>query len=109
LSARDKVALSERERLMLAGLEASAKAEDPQLADRLKAGSRLAWLSRPPWTSRWLPVLLIVAGLGAILATVAVSIWAAGAAALVVTAGMWLAAASYRARAKAKAEVEGRS
>lgn len=106
MNARDEVALSETERLALAGLEESTRAEDPRLADRLKRGPSLGWLSRPPWSSRWLPVLLVVAGLGALLGTVAVSIWAASAAALVVTGGLWLAAEGYKSRALAKADRE---
>jgi hypothetical protein len=106
MNARDKVALSETERLALAGLEASTKAEDPRLADRLKRGPALGWVSRPPWSTWWLPPLLVVAGLAALIGTVAVSIWAASAAALVVTAGLWLAAEGISARGRAKAERE---
>jgi hypothetical protein len=104
MSARDKVALSETERLALAGLEASTRAEDPQLADRLRRGPTLVWVSRPPWNSRWLPPLIIVASLAALLGTVAVSIWAASAAALLLTAGLWLAAEGFNERTQAKAE-----
>jgi len=104
------------ERVALAGLEASAKAEDPELADRLAARPKSGWQSRLPFgrpgsattavSSKWLPALLVVAGLAASLWTVAVSTWAAGAAALVVTAGLWLAVEGYKARAKAKVDRE---
>jgi Protein of unknown function (DUF3040) len=106
MNARDKVALSETERLALAGLEASTRAEDPRLADRLRRGPTLRWMSRPPWSSWWLSVLLVVAGLGAVLGTVAVSVWAASAAAMVLTAGLWLAAEGYQTRKLAKADRE---
>ena len=106
MNARDKVALSETERLALAGLEASTRAEDPQLADRLRRGPTLRWVAQAPWSSWWLPVLLVVAGLGAVLATVSVSLWAASAAVLVLTAGLWLAAEGYRTRAQAKTDRE---
>jgi hypothetical protein len=108
MNARDKVALSDTERRALARLEASTRAEDPRLADRLRRGPTPRWMSQPPWSSWWLPALLVVAGLGALLATVAVSIWAASAAALVMTAGLLLGAEGYKARSQAKAEREGR-
>jgi len=102
LSSRDEVALSESERLALAWLEESAKAEDPRLADRLAARPGPGWLSRLPLRSKWLPPLLVVAGLVALLWTVAASTWAASAAALVVTAGLWLGVEGYKARTQAK-------
>jgi len=107
LSSRDEVALSESERLALAWLEESAKAEDPRLADRLAARRGPGWMSRLPLGSKWLPPLLIVAGLVALLLTFAASTWAASAAALVVTAGLWLGVEGYKVRAQAKAERKG--
>ena len=41
MSARDDASLTDRERAALAGLEATAAAEDPRLASRLKGSSRL--------------------------------------------------------------------
>ena len=41
MSARDDASLTDRERAAFAGLEATAAAEDPRLASRLKGSSRL--------------------------------------------------------------------
>jgi hypothetical protein len=66
MSTRDDASLTERERAALAGLEAMAAAEDPQLASRLRGSPRFHLVLRLPripdrMRSAWwgAPVLLV--------------------------------------------------
>jgi hypothetical protein len=72
MSTRDDASLTARERAALASLEASAAAEDPQLASRLRGSSRfrmIAHLPRvPAWVgSPWCAGSLVLVGLALVI------------------------------------------
>lgn len=109
MSTRDEASLTARERAMLAALEATASAEDPQLANRLKGSSRLRAAARlrvvarlprlPAWApSGWLAVPMIVVGLALVLLGLG-TVLAVGVLGLLVTAGgLGIAGGSLRRR-----------
>lgn len=103
MSARDDASLTDRERAALAGLEATAAAEDPRLASRLKGSSRLRVTTHfpgiPAWPrSRWWAGPLIVIGLVLVLVSLS-TVWVVGVAGVVVAAcGLWVVAGAVQRR-----------
>jgi hypothetical protein len=93
MSTRDETSLTARERAALASLEATAAAEDPQLASRLRGASPFRWASYLPpipswlWSSWWgVPVVLV--GLMLIVVSLSAGLALGVAGALVVTGGV---------------------
>jgi hypothetical protein len=88
---------------MLAALEATASAEDPQLASRLKGSSRLRAVTRlrvvarlprvPAWArSGWWAVPIVLVGLALVLLSLS-TVAAVGIVGLLITAGgLWIGA-----------------
>ena len=103
MSARDDASLTDRERAALAGLEATAAAEDPQLASRLTGSSRLRVITHlpriPAWSrSRWWAGPLVAVGL--VLVVVSLStVWVVGVAGAVIAAcGLWIVTGAVQRR-----------
>jgi hypothetical protein len=95
MSTRDDASLTARERAALARLEATAAAEDPQLASRLRGSSRLRLLTRVPavpgWVrSRWWGVPALVLGLVLVVLSVSLGLAVGIIGAALCVAGLWL-------------------
>lgn len=93
MSTRDDSRLTAQERAVLADLEASAAAADPQLAARLRGPGRWKLVSRVPsmpgWiTSLWLAVPMVFAGIGLTMVSLSTSLAIGVIGAVVAVAGL---------------------
>ena|SRR6516225_9189520 len=95
MSTRDDASLTAKERAALASLEATAAAEDPQLASRLRGSRGLRLFTRlpsvPAWLrSTWWGVPALVVGLALMILSLSVSVALGIAGAVLAAAGLWL-------------------
>jgi hypothetical protein len=95
MSTRDDASLTAKERAALASLEATAAAEDPQLASRLRGSSRLRLLTRlpavPSWVrSSWWGIPALVLGLVLVVLSLSVGLPLGLVGAGLAGAGLWL-------------------
>jgi hypothetical protein len=103
MSARDDESLTDRERAALAGLEATATAEDPHLASRLNGSSRLGVITHfpriPAWLrSGWWAAPLIAVGLVLVLVSIT-TVWVLGVVGAAIAAcGLWLVTVAVQRR-----------
>jgi hypothetical protein len=113
MSTRDEASLTARERAMLAALEATAAAEDPQLASRLKGSGRLRAVTRlrvvarlprvPVWArSGWWAVPMVLVGLALVVLSLS-TVAAIGVVGMLVAAGgLWIAAGALERHLRAR-------
>jgi hypothetical protein len=97
MSTRDDASLTAKERAALASLEATAAAEDPQLASRLRGSRQLRLFTRlpaiPPWLrSTWWGIPALVVGLALIILSLSVSVVLGFVGAVLAAAGLWMLA-----------------
>jgi hypothetical protein len=95
MSTRDDASLTAKERAALASLEATAAAEDPQLASRLRGSRGLRLFTHlpavPAWLrSTWWGVPALVVGLALMILSLSVSVELGIAGAVLAAAGLWL-------------------
>jgi hypothetical protein len=95
MSTRDDASLTAKERAALASLEATAAAEDPQLASRLRGSRGLHVFTRvpavPAWLrSSWWGVPLLVVGLALVVLSLSVSVVLGCFGAVLAAAGLWV-------------------
>lgn len=112
MSTRDDARLTARERAALSDLEASAAAEDPQFADRLRGPGRWrairALPAVPAWVrGLWFGIAALVAGLALVVAGISAG-WPLGVAgACVAAAGLWALASWAETRLRARGSPGG--
>jgi hypothetical protein len=95
MSTRDDASLTAKERAALASLEATAAAEDPQLASRLRGSRRLHLFpglpAIPSWLrSAWWGVPALAVGLALVILSLSVSVLLGFVGAVLAAAGLWL-------------------
>jgi Protein of unknown function (DUF3040) len=93
MSTRDETSLTARERAALASLEATAAAEDPQLASRLRGASSFRWVTYLPpipawWWSSWWGVPVALVGLMLMIVSLSAGLVLGVVGALVMTGGV---------------------
>jgi hypothetical protein len=103
MGAQDDARLTDSERFAVARLEATAAAEDPHFASRLKGSSRLRAITHlgriPAWLhSGWWAGPLIVVGLMLVLVSLS-TVWVLGVVGAVIAAcGLWMVTAAVKRR-----------
>ena len=95
MSTRDDASLTAKERAALASLEATAAAEDPQLASRLRGSRRLRLFTGlpaiPVWLrSSWWGIPALAVGLALVVLSLSVSVVLGFVGAVLAAAGLWL-------------------
>jgi len=95
MSTRDDPSLTAKERAALASLEATAAAEDPQLASRLRGSRRLRLFTRmpaiPTWLrSMWWGVPVLAVGLALVILSLSVNLVLGFVGVALAGAGLWM-------------------